>query len=132
MKPFLVILSALVVAACTVIGVIWFAITHLPMGEPKSEWVKIIDTTQPTNVLLVAGHQPSYFWFHLRGHIDGTADISVGEPGAGRVRSDFSNHLAGGYVDWASASDYFATGVVFQYKPVNVKTGVLVIEYSLR
>lgn len=130
-KSLLVVLSGLVVAACVLIFAAWYGVTHFPVGGPKSQWVMIHDPTQPTNLLVVTDYMSSSFGFHLRGHIDGEADISVVPPDMTRGWSEFSNHLASGYVDWAKGGDYFSTGAVFRYRPLNVKTGVLIIEYYL-
>lgn len=81
--------------------------------------------------MVVAEHPTSTFWFHLRGHLDGDAEISVMPPEAVHTHLDFSNHLARGDIDWRRGADYFSTGAVFHYKPLNVKSGVLIIEYSL-
>jgi hypothetical protein len=133
MRTFLLVVSVLILGACVVGGMMWLALQRAPSPIPKTKWVTLENPCQPTNLLVVARGSPSQFWFRVRGHIEGTADLFVSEPGwSGGAHPGDSNHITGGYVDWSVGRDYFDDSAVFYYRPANVKTGLLVIEYSFR
>lgn len=103
------------------------ALALLLAGCRKPQSTQISDVTKPETLTLTLapGQSTSVhaFSLHIRGKIDGAADI---------WGTDLKSNRFTGKFEMTRSGDYTTTNCVIEYRPVDVRVGQISIEYEFR
>jgi hypothetical protein len=102
-------------------------LTVLVTGCGKHQITQIPDVTKPATLTLSPAPGQSAnvhsFWLHIRGKIDGTAEIWGADLQTNRFSGNFKMSRDG---------DFYSSNCIVEYRPIGVRTGRISIEYEFR